>query len=84
MSFEWKLRNVMAVKGVWKASELHRMLIANGSDVSYHSIVRMVVKLPERLDTQILFDVCAALNCTPNDIMVIKETRTMAVKEMND
>jgi DNA-binding Xre family transcriptional regulator len=70
MSFKWKLKEQMAHRGIWKCTDLARLLNAYGINISVSMVTRIVEKAPERINTQVLDAICDILKCNPSDILV--------------
>lgn len=68
----WRLRMVAAEHGVWSGAELRRILKQRaGKDLSAPSISVLMTKQPRELKLDTLAALCVALDCTPNDLIVI-------------
>lgn len=67
--YRWKLRQVMAGQGMWKASELSPLLAERGVSLSPSQVYRLVAKSPERLSLSTLAALCDIFSCTPNDLV---------------
>jgi DNA-binding Xre family transcriptional regulator len=84
--YQWKLRQLMAAKEMWKTSELVPLLAAEGITLSAAQVYRLVAKEPERLSLATLAALCRILSCTPNDLIEIghgtadKPTRSLVGK----
>jgi DNA-binding Xre family transcriptional regulator len=68
--YEWRLRQVMASKGMWKTSELAPLLAERGVVLSAAQVYRLCAKVPERLSLRTLAALCDIFSCTPNDLIV--------------
>ena len=66
---EWRLPVVMAERGIRTATELHRMLTPYGIDISSHRISRIVAKMPDRLNMQVLIGLMTVLECSASDLI---------------
>lgn len=80
--YRWRLRELMATKGLWKTSDLGPLLAARGIELSSSQIYRLVAKTPERLSLDILAALCDILSCTPNDL--IELTGAVPVRDLRD
>jgi len=67
--YRWRLRQVMADKELWKATELGPLLEARGISLSTAQLYRLVAKTPERLSLPTLAALCDIFDCTPNDLI---------------
>ncbi|MEE3953621.1 helix-turn-helix domain-containing protein [Peribacillus frigoritolerans] len=69
MAIAWKLRNVMAEKGIWSGAELGRLLEDKaGYKLSPPSISALLTSEPKQVKTQTMDALCTALECSPNDL----------------
>ncbi|MGA8943531.1 MAG: helix-turn-helix transcriptional regulator [Thermoactinomyces sp.] len=67
----WMLRQVMAQRGIWKGTELSRLLEEKaGYHLSAPSISALLNGQPKQMKTATLDALCTALECTPNDLWV--------------
>lgn len=69
VGFEWRLRQVMAAKGLFATSDLSPLLAERGVELSAAQVYRLVTQPPERLNMRVLAAVCDALDCTPNELI---------------
>ncbi|GAA3717253.1 hypothetical protein GCM10022204_41460 [Microlunatus aurantiacus] len=69
VGYEWRLRQVMAAKGLFSTSDLQPLLGDRGVVLSVAQIYRLVAQPPERLNMRVLAAVCDGLGCTPNDLI---------------
>jgi DNA-binding Xre family transcriptional regulator len=69
MSLEWKLRQVMASRGVWSGAELGRLMEQKaGYKLSAPSISALLTEAPRQVKAQTMDALCTALDCTPADL----------------
>lgn len=69
MAIEWRLRKVMADRGIWSGAELGRLLEDRaGYKLSPPSISALLTAEPKQVKTQTMDALCTALECTPNDL----------------
>ena len=73
VNYHWKLRQLMAARGMWKTSELQPLLAAEGVTLSPAQVYRLVAKAPERLSLATLAALCRIFSCSPNDLIEIGE-----------
>lgn len=65
------LRKVMAERGIWKGTELARLLEEKaGYRLSAPSISALMNGSPKQMKAETLDALCTALECTPNDLWV--------------
>jgi len=69
VSYRWRLREMMAARGVFTATELVPLLHERGIDLSASQVHRLVSGTPERLSLQVLSAFCDILGCTPADLI---------------
>lgn len=70
VDYEWRLRPLMAQRGIYTASELAPHLVEHGVRLSVTQVWRLVTGKPERLNLHTLMALCEILECTPNDLLV--------------
>ncbi|MEI4604693.1 helix-turn-helix transcriptional regulator [Bacillus thuringiensis] len=69
MTLEWRLRKVMADKGIWSGAELGRLLEDKaGFKLSAPSISALLTSEPKQVKTNTMDALCTALDCTPNEL----------------
>lgn len=69
VGYEWRLRQVMATRGLFSTSDLQPLLAERGVELSVAQVYRLVAQPPERLNMRVLAAVCDGLACTPNDLI---------------
>jgi DNA-binding Xre family transcriptional regulator len=63
---------VAAERGVWTAAELGRLMESKGGKgLSPASMSVLMTKQPKEVKLDTLAALCAALDCTPNDLIVL-------------
>lgn len=71
---DWRLREQMLRAGITSAAELHRRLVDTyGTTISPAQITRLVSGPPERLNLQLLAEICDLLRCSLNDVLVVRK-----------
>lgn len=75
----WNLRRVMAEHQLFKTTDLGPLLEKYGVHLSREQVFRLVTQTPERANLQVVGAVCAALGCTPSDLI---EVRVVAEKQV--
>jgi putative transcriptional regulator len=69
VSLEWRLRQVMASRGVWSGAELGRLMEQKaGYKLSAPSISALLTEAPRQVKAQTMDALCTALDCTPADL----------------
>jgi DNA-binding Xre family transcriptional regulator len=69
IDYSWQLREVMATRGIFTATELVPLLRERGNELSASQVHRLVSGTPERLSLQVLSAFCDILGCTPADLV---------------
>ncbi len=69
LDYRWRLRELMAQRGIFTAGELAPHLAAHGVQLSDSQVWRLVTGRPERLNLRALVVLCEILDCTPNDLI---------------
>ena len=69
LDYRWRLRELMAGRGIFTAGELGPHLAAHGVRLSDSQVWRLVTGRPERLNLRVLVVLCAILDCTPDDLI---------------
>ncbi|GAA1938584.1 helix-turn-helix transcriptional regulator [Amycolatopsis minnesotensis] len=69
IGYSWRLREVMATRKIYTATELVPLLKDRGIDLSASQVHRLVSGIPERLSLQVLSAFCDILGCTPADLV---------------
>lgn len=73
--FEWSLRSVMADRGMFQTTDMQRALAAEGVQLSREQVYRIVTRPPARLNIELLIALCRVLDCTPNDLINVSNSR---------
>jgi DNA-binding Xre family transcriptional regulator len=68
VSYSWRLRELMAARGLYNISDLIPLLNERGIDLSASQIYRLVGAKPERVSLRLLGALCDALECTVEDL----------------
>ena len=69
LSYRWRLREVMAARGLWATTDLAPLLAERGIVLSGTQVYRLVTQTPERLSLKTLMALCDALGCTSVDLI---------------
>ncbi|MER7820480.1 helix-turn-helix transcriptional regulator [Streptomyces sp. NPDC096153] len=69
ISYRWRLRELMAVRGMFTVTELMPHLTERGITLSSSQVHRLVSGTPERLSLPVLATLCDILDCTPTDLI---------------
>jgi DNA-binding Xre family transcriptional regulator len=66
----WNLRLAAANRGIWKASELQRMLADHGLSISAGKMSGLWSGTPASIKLSDLDVICAVLNCGPEELLL--------------
>jgi DNA-binding Xre family transcriptional regulator len=67
---KWNLRMTAASRGIWKASELRRMLAEHGLVISAGKMFGLWSGQPQSVRLSDLDIICQTLDCTPADLLI--------------
>jgi putative transcriptional regulator len=69
MALKWRLRQVMADRGIWTGAELGRLMEQKaGYKLSAPSLSALLTEEPRQVKTHTMDALCTALSCTPSDL----------------
>jgi putative transcriptional regulator len=69
MALKWRLRQVMAERGVWSGADLGRLMEQKaGYKLSAPSISALLTEEPRQVKAQTMDALCTALDCTPSEL----------------
>jgi DNA-binding Xre family transcriptional regulator len=68
IQYTWRLREIMATRGLFNISELIPLLTERGIELSASQIYRLVGQKPERISLALLGALCDALDCTVEEL----------------
>jgi DNA-binding Xre family transcriptional regulator len=71
-SYRWRLRGLMAERGMVKTTELIPLLADRGITLSATQVYRLVTTVPQRLSLHTLAALCDILGCSPNDLVQVQ------------
>lgn len=69
LGYRWRLREVMAARGLWSTTDLAPLLEERGIVLSATQVYRLVAQTPERLSLPTLMALCDALECSSTDLI---------------
>jgi DNA-binding Xre family transcriptional regulator len=72
VSYRWRLRELMAARGLFNASDLEPLLAERGITLSSVQVWRLVTQVPERLSLPVLAALCDILETTPAELIVTR------------
>lgn len=68
IEYKWRLREIMAARGMNNISDLLPLLVDRGVTLSDSQIYRLVGQKPERISLALLGAISDALECTVEDL----------------
>jgi DNA-binding Xre family transcriptional regulator len=72
VSYRWRLRELMASRGMFTTSELVPLLTDRGIKLSVSQVHRLVTGTPERLSLPVLAALCDIFEVTPADLIATR------------
>jgi DNA-binding Xre family transcriptional regulator len=72
ISYQWRLREVMAQRGLFATTELVPLLGERGITLSASQVHRLVTGTPERLSLPVLAALCDILEVTPAELIATR------------
>lgn len=73
LDYDWRLRVLMAERGMFKTTDLQPRLAEQGIRLSDSQVWRLVTGKPERLSLQLLVVLCEILDCDPGELIRRRE-----------
>jgi DNA-binding Xre family transcriptional regulator len=70
LDYAWKLREVMATRGLFQTTQLRPRLAERGIRLSDSQVYRLVTDKPERLNLKVLMALLDILGCQMDDLIV--------------
>ena len=70
LDYAWKLREVMATRGLFQTTHLRPRLAERGIRLSDSQVYRLVTDKPERLNLKVLMALLDILGCQMDDLIV--------------
>jgi DNA-binding Xre family transcriptional regulator len=74
VSYQWRLRGVMAEHGMYATTELVPLLAERGVVLSASQVHRLVTSTPERLSMTTLAALCDIFTAEPGDLIINSAT----------
>lgn len=68
---QWNLRMKAAERGVWKSTELRRLLAEAGLEISAGKMSMLWASTPTTVRLDDLDVICAVLDCSPTDLLSV-------------
>lgn len=78
VSYQWRLREIMATRGLFTTTHLAPLLAERGIELSASQIHRLVTGTPERLSLPVLAALCDLLDVTPAELIITRADNTAA------
>ncbi|GLI03349.1 hypothetical protein Pa4123_86270 [Phytohabitans aurantiacus] len=75
---KWNLRLVAANKGIWKSTEMRRLLAEAGLEISAGKMSALWTTTPTTIRLDDLDVMCAVLQCTPADLLLPEPEKVAA------
>jgi len=72
VSYQWRLREVMAAHGMFTVTELVPLLHERGIGLSASQVHRLASGMPERLSLAVLAALCDIFACTPAELIATR------------
>jgi DNA-binding Xre family transcriptional regulator len=69
LDYRWRLRELMAQRGLFATADLAPLLAAHGIRLSDSQVWRLITGRPERLNLRVLIVLCEILDCAPGDLI---------------
>lgn len=69
LDYSWKLREVMATRGMFQTTHLRPKLAERGIHLSDSQVYRLVTDKPERLNLKVLMALLDILGCRMEDLV---------------
>ena len=74
----WNLRMRAAQQGIWKSTEMRRLLAEAGLEISHGKMSALWTQTPVSIRLDDLEIICAVLDCTPADLMICEPENVAA------
>ncbi|WP_327138883.1 helix-turn-helix domain-containing protein [Nocardia sp. NBC_01327] len=67
---QWNLRMKAAERGIWKSTEMRRLLAESGVEISAGKMSQLWTGTPNIVRLDELDVICSILNCEPSDLLI--------------
>jgi putative transcriptional regulator len=74
----WNLRMKAAEQGIWKSTELRRLLAEHGLEISAGKMSALWTGTPTTIRLDDLDVICAVLDCTPAELLITEPDKVAA------
>jgi putative transcriptional regulator len=78
----WNLRMKAAERGIWKSTEMRRLLAEAGLEISAGKMSALWTTTPTTVRLDDLDVICAVLNCSPADLLICEPEKVAARKPL--
>jgi putative transcriptional regulator len=76
----WNLRMAAAERGIWKSTELRRLLAEAGLEISAGKMSGLWTGTPTTIRLDDLDVICAALDCEPSKLLIRDPAKVSALR----
>jgi DNA-binding Xre family transcriptional regulator len=80
VSYQWRLREVMASHGMFTISDLVPLLVDRDINLSVSQVHRLATGTPERLSLPVLAALCDIFDCMPSELIATKAQNAVTRK----
>jgi putative transcriptional regulator len=77
---QWNLRMAAAERGIWKSTDLRRMLADAGLEISAGKMSGLWTGTPTTIRLEDLDVICAVLDCEPSKLLVREPGKVAALR----
>lgn len=74
----WNLRMKAAERGIWKSTEMRRLLAGSGLEISAGKMSSLWIGDPVTIRLDDLDVICSVLDCTPADLLICEPDKVAA------
>lgn len=78
---QWNLRMKAAERGIWKSTELRRMLADAGLEISSGKMSMLWTSTPTTIRLDDLDVICTVLDCKPDDLLITEPAKVAARRQ---
>jgi len=83
VAYRWKLREVMAMNGIYATTDLVPLLKERDVDLSVSQVHRLVTGTPERLNLTVLAALCDILGAEPGELILVEAANATTREAVN-
>lgn len=74
----WNLRMRAAQQGIWKSTEMRRLLAEAGLEISHGKMSALWTQTPVSVRLDDLEVICAVLDCSPEELLICEPEKVAA------